>query len=42
MDVPTQGRLAPMRNTWRGLAATVFIVPGRMPGRDRQWGVAKW
>ncbi len=35
MDVPVQRRLAPLRNTWRGFAATVFIAPGTMPGRDQ-------
>jgi hypothetical protein len=34
MDVPTQRRKAPMRNTWRGFAVTVFIAPGWMSGRD--------
>lgn len=41
MDVPTQRRGAPMRNAWRGLAATAFIAPGTTPGRDYKWGVAK-
>ena len=41
MDVPTQRRDAPMRNTWRGSAAAVFIAPGTTPGRDYKWGVAK-